>query len=332
MWIGINQLPVVGTFRAGHQKEWISFTNATSGRYLTFIERPLLFDAFHNDFQFSNGFSIQNNFFDKRAYGWLGVFRTNSNLTASDLGDGEYAYDGRFTFLPVWREADRVWVHLGIDGSYRNLNDNRTRFRARPLVFAGSGFQVPNIVNTGVLFSRDGQRVVNFEYASAWGPLTLTAEATFTSVGDVFTGGLPRIDGTLPAGVVRRGRYRAHGFYVEALFFLTGEHRPYRPEQPGYERIVPLEPFFLVRGPDGLLHGRGAWEIGVRYDFVDLSDAGIDGGLFDAVTLGLNWHLNPNMKVQLNYALMMRDFETANDPGRLPGTFQGLGLRCHYDL
>lgn len=333
VWLGFNHLPVVGTFRAGHQREWLTFASATSARFLTFMERPLLVDAFNIDFLFTDGFTVQRTFLDERVYAYAGFFRVNTLLAGFDAGDGDYAYDTRLTCVPIWDEPGRRWLHLGADYSYRTLHLDRTRFRARPPIHGGVGFQVPNIINTGTVFSRDGQQVATLEYASAWGPLTLTAEACASWVIDAFTGGLPLPDGSLPDGARSRGTYFAHGYYVEALYFLTGEHRGYRREQPGYDRIRPAEPFFLVRGEDdGCLWGRGAWEVGVRYDFVDLTDAGINGGSAHAVTLGLNWHLNPNMKVQWNYVWMDRHFTPPDNKGRQDGSFTSLGMRFHWDF
>ncbi len=331
VWFGINELPWIGTFRAGHQKEWVTFTNATSDRFLTFIERPLLFDAFNNDFQFSNGFTVQRTFLDQRSYAWFGIFRTNSNFGASDVGDGDYAFDARLTALPLWRDDGDQWVHVGIDYSGRSLHLDQTRFRARTLVQAGESFQVPNIVNTGTLFSRDGEQLVNFEFASAWGPFTVTSEATFVWVPNAYTGGLPRANGSLPAGVVRRGDYNANGCYVEALYFLTGEHREYRKERPSYDRVRPISNFYAVRGPHGIISAPGAWEIGIRYDYLDLTHGGINGGTYNALTLGLNWHLNPTMRVQWNYVYATRDFEPTNAADRQEGNFNSFGMRFHWD-
>ncbi|WP_203415593.1 porin [Candidatus Scalindua japonica] len=41
--------------------------------------------------------------------------------------------------------------------------------------------------------------------------------------------------------------------------------------------------------------------MGAHYSELDLSDKDIEGGRLNDVTLGLNWHLNPNTRVMLNY-------------------------------
>src|SRR5262249_6898615 len=149
--------------------------------------------------------SLQNTLFDERAYYWLGAFRVNSNIGAFDVGDGDYAFDSRFTVLPVWLDDGNIWLHLGVDYSHRGLDTDRVRFRGRPLVFPGTDGQVPNIVSSGTLFSRSGEDLINLEFASAWGPLTLASEYTMVFLNNTFAGGLPLPDGRLPAGVAARG-------------------------------------------------------------------------------------------------------------------------------
>lgn len=86
--------------------------------------------------------------------------------------------------------------------------------------------------------------------------------------------------------------------YVSAGWFLTGEGKPYRNGTLG--RIRPLHDASLKSGGIG-----GAWEIAVRYDWFDFSRTpvieriGNDGY---ALTAGVNWYLNPNLKMQINWA------------------------------
>jgi phosphate-selective porin OprO/OprP len=347
VYMEYRDMPYLGTLRVGHQREILTFANGSSDNFQPFMERPLIFTAFNNDFQFDNGIVLYRNYLCNRLYSWVGVFRPN-DITSNDdrdggfsVGNGKYAYDARVTALPVWMDNGREWLLLGAAYSFRELPFNQTRFRATPEVQSATGtFQVPNIINTGTILSGHGEQIFNLEAASAWGPLTLTAEWSAANLTDSFTSTASL---TLPPGPVTparltalgltpRGTYFAQGFYVEALYFLTGESRPLRLNQPAYERVPVEEKAFWVRGPHGNIFGTGAWEVGVRYDYIDLSNHGINGGFAHALTLGANWYLNPNMKLQFNYIWMNRNFEPTDFAGRQEGDFEGFGVRYHVDF
>jgi phosphate-selective porin OprO/OprP len=113
------------------------------------------------------------------------------------------------------------------------------------------------------------------------------------------------------------------------LYFLTGENDRYNRKTGAFDRVIPYENFFLVRDPDGNhTCGLGAWQVGVRYNYLDLNDSGINGGILHNVTAGVNWFLNPNMKVQYNYIATHRDVVgTAGD-----GWINGWGVRVAHDF
>jgi phosphate-selective porin OprO/OprP len=302
------------------------------------MERPLIFDAFNDDYLYADGLTLGHNYLCDRASYWFGFFRnddpfTNDNRNGGfDVGGGSYVGDARLTFLPVWLDDGKTWVHVGADYSYRGLHDDVTRFRTLPQVRTGAGFEIPSILNTGAIFSRDAQQNLTAEFASVWGPFTLTAEYGCSIVNNAFTGGLPLSNGRLPAGVVAHGDYLAQGFYVEALYFLTNAQRTYDNDRHGYGRVRPAENFFFVHGDHGPLFGTGAWEVGVRYDYIDLSNHGINGGFGNAITAGLNWHLNPNAKVQWNYVWMERNFAPTNTTTMVKGDINEFGMRFHWDF
>ncbi|MCE9531265.1 MAG: OprO/OprP family phosphate-selective porin [Planctomycetes bacterium] len=334
LYFGLVKIPVLGNVRFGRHRESLNFVTATQDNFQVWLERGHLFDAFNGDFNFSNGITVQRNYFDNRAYSLFGFFQINNNSNRGfySVGDGEFAYDGRLTCLPIYNEQEKLWVHLGVDYSYRNLHQDQVRYRVRPMIRSGPGFLTPNILNSGTIFSPDAQQIANLEFAMAWKRFTFAAEATTSWVTNAYTGALPLANGRLPAGAAARGTYNASGAYVEALCFLTPDHRRYRKERPGYDRVIPEETFYFKDTDQGICFSKGAWEVGVRYDYADLTDSGINGGMGNAVTFCCNWYLNPNARVQANYSWMNRQFAPTDTAGRVDGSLQAFGLRFNVDF
>lgn len=81
---------------------------------------------------------------------------------------------------------------------------------------------------------------------------------------------------------------------------MTGEHRRYSRSSGTFSFVRPQNNF-------GIGSGWGAWEVAARYSRLDLDDRNIKGGKLDNITVGLNWHLNPNTRVMWNYVNADRD-------------------------
>ena len=80
--------------------------------------------------------------------------------------------------------------------------------------------------------------------------------------------------------------------------------------------------------------GMGAWQIGIRYNHLDLNDQGINGGILDNLTAGVNWFWNPNMKWQFNYSVTDRDVSAVTSPAIATGSgrIHGFGTRLAFDF
>ena len=335
VYVGLVKLPVIGNIRVGRHRESLNFVTATADNFQIWMERGSVFEAFNSNYNFSNGVTTSRTYLNDRVYTLFGLFMQNNNFARqfSTTGNGDYVYDGRITALPVWDEEEKLWVHVGVDYSYRNLYQNNTRYRVRPNVRIGTSFQVVNLIDSGNIFSPDAQQIWNLEFASAWGRWTFAAEGTASYITNASTGGLPNANGTLPAGVVRRGTYVASGGYVELMRFLTNDHRPYVKERPGYGRVVPSRRFVFKEDSNGCTRfDIGAWEVGVRYDYTNLTHGGINGGTFNGITGAVNWYLTSNMRVQWNVSWMRRAFEPADTQSRLDGDVTALGVRFNVDF
>ncbi len=81
------------------------------------------------------------------------------------------------------------------------------------------------------------------------------------------------------------------GWYVTTTYLLTDETK------------VPGQPVIPNRwaSPVGPQRGWGAWELAARFAQLDFRAKDITGNRVDALTLGVNWYLTPNVKWLFNF-------------------------------
>ena len=271
LYLRIKNMPVVGDATVGHFKEPFGLEELTSSADTTFLERALP-DAFTPGR--SLGAMLQQSVLTERATWALGVFRSLGDQPSFPDGRGgeALAVTGRVTWLPWRDEKTDELVHLGAAYSFRSLLDD-ARYRQRP-----EAHFVGNLTDTGS-FRADATHLVGSEAAWARGPLSLQGEymAAFADQPDADVAFL-------------------HGAYVQASYFLTGEHRPYDSGIGVFKGPQPLRPFPT--------EGLGAWELAARYSFLDLRGPSLadTARQVQDFTVGLNWYLSPNLRLGWNYA------------------------------
>lgn len=334
-----KEIPWLGNFRVGLQKEAIGFEHLTSSRFLNFMERSYLQDLFTGPSNngFSPGISAFNNYAGDRGLWAIGGFKNNntSNPFAFVQGDGTYSLTGRLTYLLIDDPENHQLLHVGASGSKRDPDGNLIRFRTRSLR-NGPGNLATVYGDTGT-FNADTQYLAGLElvgvsgswnFQSEWIGSWSTDTSNFTPPAG-FPGG-----GTNAAGAAGtpHGTYMSQGGYCEVQYFLTGEVREYDRKSAAFGRVTPKR---NARWKGGC-YEPGAWQAGFRYGFADLNDNGIKGGYLNEYTVGLNWFLNPNMKVQWNYVLTQRNFDKVIAPeagARVnDGLVHGFGMRLAHDF
>ncbi len=267
VYIGLRDLPI-GNIRAGHFKEPFSLEEITSSKYLTFLERglPNAFAPSRNVGVMLHGTALAAS--DPRMTWAVGVFRDTPD-DGDIRDDGGYNFTGRLTWLPQYKDDGASLVHLGAGYSHRNPSDHIASFNSRPEAHLADDF-----VDTGS-FRSDDMDLVGLEAACVSGPLSIQGEYVFAN-----------------ADVASSANFQ--GYYAHVSYFLTGEHRIYKPSEGVFSRVKPNENFKYGGGS-------GAWEVALRYSGLDLSDNIITGGELHDITAGLNWYLNPNTRVMWNY-------------------------------
>ena len=322
VWWQLKEVPIVGNIRIGNQKEAIGFEHLVSSRYLPFMERSYNQDTFYGGSY--NGFTPGVAIFD--SYGedtgsWnIGIYKPVSNVFAFNAHTGDYAVTGRVTKLLRYEAEGADLIHVGLGARQFTTANDQIRYRTRDAIRSGNSQVWPLPADTGTLFANTGQFLAP-ELAAVHGPWTFQAEYLANWTQDVRKAA---------AGPVLAEEVFYHGGYMQLFYFLTGEHDNYSKERAAFDRVKPRENFFIMRSEDCVQSGWGAWQIGARYNYLNWNSQGINGGILNNYTVGLNWFWNPNMKVQFNYMLTDRNSAAAGGVG--DGTVEGLGMRFAHDF
>jgi phosphate-selective porin OprO/OprP len=314
VWMQVREVPFLGNVRIGNQVKPIGMTNNTNQAWLPFLERPDNQDAFYAPFDkgFALGITARNWSESERLTWQYGIYRPSIDGFGVSLNKG--AVGARVTGLPWYDEEYQDLIHLGLGTYDSELVQNEVRDRARTLLRNAPGYAVPILVDTGEI-PGSRQYILAPEFAMVFGSLTIQAEWAGQWVTQAI-GSNGKAQGTV----------FFHGGYVEVLYFLTGEHQEYLKREGVFGRVVPNEDYHLKKCDS--FRSFGAWQVGARFSYLDLNDLAIQGGRVYDWTAGLNWFLNANMKIQLNYILEHRDAPQ----GVVEAWISGVGVRAAYEF
>jgi phosphate-selective porin OprO and OprP len=334
MYATLKYLPIIGNLEVGSFIVPYSFELTTSDRFGDYCERSAAFDAFCPAQNSSNrilGACIIDWNEDKTLTCQASAAMNNFWDTGSgfDLGN-DPMFAGRVTALPYWDDSTggRYMIHVGLDGVYEHCQadptapggEDATQLRARCATREYLSSLTPSITTTGVI-AGDQQFVAGAELVAQYGAWCWESEFYASSVTD-----------DNGAGGVGHDTLFFKGGYASLMYMLTGENRTYMRERAAFDRVVPYEDWMRMPGDYGRACGRGAWQVGVRYSYVDLNDLKVYGGQENEITFGLNWFLNPNLKFQFNYDATYRDNEVSSGNSASNGWINGFGARMCLDF
>jgi phosphate-selective porin OprO/OprP len=276
MYISTHHIPILGNFQVGHFKRPASLDSVSSSKYLTFVERSLTNTFFKTR---NVGFAFFDQHFDKRLT-WFTFFNKATSERPPDFRiDGDWNVTSRITGLPYISEDGKNWVHLGASWSYENPNDNTITYNGARDTEVTSTF-----LTTGPIMASRAN-IVGLEGSVSLNQFSVQGEYVFSDVDTL---------------MYQNGHLDS--FYVQASYYLTGEHRHYSRRTGSIARFKPNQNFSWNKSwKEG--RGTGALQVAVRYAELNLNDAsaGIAGGEQQSLTFGLNWELNPQSRLMYNY-------------------------------
>ncbi len=261
----------------GHFKEYFALEELTSSRFITFMERSLPINAFVAPYlSYNIGVGLKKGLWGNRflySLGWWTDTPAFGNRLPYFKDRGQNL-TGRLVFMP-WAPCDcetRFW-EIGGSVSYQFDNPNGWRFRTRPEIHLAD--RIADV------------RVQDSDSALFYGVESAFVFDRFKLQGE-YIGVQCNVDGGDDPTF--------WGSYVQVAYLLGGRGFGYDRSSQTFSKIRPCNNFDCTQC--GHL---GAVEFAARWSHIDLTDGGYTGGEADDFTIGINWYLNPNAKVMVNY-------------------------------
>ena len=282
------------TVTLGQHKPFQSMEDMTSDLFTGMIERA----TFNGAFGFERRVGLSGTYVGKTVLVQGGVFTDNAaDLTADS--NNSYSLDGRVVFMP---KLGKGQLHLGGSLHLRDFNDAQatTRYRGRPFVHTTD----LRLVNTGNI-AATGETGYGLEAAYINGRFHATAESSWMKA---------RRPGLADPTF--------NGGFAEVGYLLTDDTTAYK--AGAYDRIRPKKP--LGKG------GIGAVQLNLRYDWLDLNDAGILGGRQQIAGLGLVWIPADYVRFLASYGHIWLNDAALPAAGDRSYQADSLGLRAQVDF
>lgn len=288
----------------GNQNQFQSLDELIGDTTGSVMERAAFTDAF--GFERRLGLSVQ--YRTKLLIAQAGIFSDSidslANSSDGPAGGDEnnsFALDGRVVVTPKIGD-----MQLQFGGSYhwrdfQRLSEAPVRYRQRPFLHS---------VNSRYLATpgipAEGESHYGFELAGSKGRLFFAGEGHWLRV-------------------ARPGLAdpKFFGAYAEVGYFLTSGDT--RPLQDGiFGRTEPTNP--VSAG------GAGAWQVALRYDYLDMNDRGIVGGTQNAYIAALVWTPINFLRFNANYAHLVYTDAAILAGNRADYSANVMALRAELDF
>lgn len=171
-------------------------------------------------------------------------------------------------------------LHFGLSYAAYDTDADTLRYRARP----DADLATARLIDTGNMLDTDRVKTLGLEGMWITGPFKLQGEYMESDVNRYGAGSQD---------------FKGTGGYVSGLWNITGETWGYKGGTP--TTPLPNEP------------ASGMWQVGLRYDTMDLNDSGVLGGKMNTWTAGVNWYWRSNFKFMVDYVKVNSTRQGVND-------------------
>lgn len=252
------------TLTVGQLPSPFGLENTCSSKWLSFLERSLVSSAFVPCY----GLGVAGFFLDN---GQVRLLMALTRSPQTSLNNQEHKERGGFTtrlfYSPIHTE-ERVY-HIGISSRFQDTKHHAVVFATRPEARAR---HTAVLLNTHKIASQN-YWIGAGEIAGLWGPFSVQGEYMKARVRALL----------MPSSTLS-----FQGWYLQSSYVLTGESREYDFWHGTFGRVNPQSPC-------------GAWEVALRYSYLNLNDKLIQGGNEHNLSLSLGWYASRQLRIFGNY-------------------------------
>ena len=271
-YLAFHKIPWVHNLKVGKFKVPFGLNTLTSSKHLTMMERPTTSDF---DSERHLGAILYRNHFNKRFSWQAGFFYPNQDKNIYK-GD-EYMLSARIVGLPIYDTSgdNYTLLHAGISFIHTYVNGNSFEIKNHPESHLAPKYSYFKI--NSVQFNN----MTNLELSYLYNRFSIQAEYHY-------------VDFRTINRALEEEKILLSSYYGTFSFFLTDDHRTYSIKKTYFGNVIPHKNY----GDNGF----GALEVAIRYSHVDGNDdMYVHGGEMNNLALGINWYLNPAVKIAMNY-------------------------------
>jgi phosphate-selective porin OprO/OprP len=282
--------------QVGNFKENFSLQRNTTSRYLQFIERPMVCSALApsrhvgiNAKYAKDWIWASAGFFGPEIAGseeW-GYIADNNKDFGYNAG---YSLTGKVVFRPLYKMEDAS-LHIGGAVSYRTPKASQEKYG----MYRASARNSTSINRKKYIDTDD---LPGYHHNLLW-----TVELTGHWKGLRYEGAFMQDVVSFKPDAVDPTPKKFWGWYAQAGYLLFGGSQRYDANGGKYTKIKPGKKW-------------GDLELCARYEYCNLTSGNVWGGAAQAYTVGLNYWVTNNVKMQLNYQFNDND-RYANGKGKL---------------
>lgn len=273
--------------QVGNFKENFSIQRNTTSRYLQFMERPMVCSALAPSRHFGFNVKYAKDWF----WGSAGIFGPEIagaeewQYIADNNKDFGYnagmSLTGKVVFRPLYKKENSS-LHIGGALSYRTPKVSAEKYGTyRASARNSTSINRKKYLDTNDLAGYDHNLLWTVELAGHYKGLRY--EAAYIQDNVKF-----KADAADPAPK------KFWGWYAQAGYLLFGGNQRYDANGGKYTKIKPGKKW-------------GDIELCARYEYCNLNSGMVFGGAAEAYTLGLNYWVTNNVKMQVNYQFNNND-------------------------